>query len=71
MIPTAVLPSLRVGTKDNLPLLRTLTQLAKEIGMEVTKKEFLSDNPDVAEELWLVESKIGEGVVHALVQRLL
>ena len=39
--------------------------------MEVTKKEFLSDNPDVAEELRLVESKIGEGVVHALVQRLL
>jgi hypothetical protein len=63
----AAIPSLRVGTKENLPLLRTLTQLAKEIGMEVTKEEFLSDNHDVAEELRLVETEIGEGVVHALV----
>ena len=63
----ASVPSLRVGTKENLPLLRCLTELAKEIGMEVTKEEFLADNPDVAKELRLVESEIGEGVVHALV----
>jgi hypothetical protein len=63
----AAVPSIRVGTKDNLPLLLALTDLAKEIRMKVVTQEYLSANPDVVHELRFVESEIGTGVVHALV----
>lgn len=63
----ASVPALRKGTKENLELLRTLTELAREIGMEVARDEYLLAHPDVKAEVDFVASEIGDGVCHGLV----
>jgi hypothetical protein len=62
----ASVPALRKGTKENLELLRALTELAREIGMNVARDDYLRDNPKVKAEVEFIESKVGEGICRGL-----